>query len=470
MPLGVGAIYVLLATLMASCSNSTSPEGTWLGTAELGGSKLEFSIALERGDSGRWSGTLSSQDLLMLRSPLRNLRVDSNNVSFELPDPDAPLTFTAIFQGTTGQGHGGPVPEAIAAHLRRRGADPALRLRFRRSEPVTDSSIRSEPVSIPRGGVTLRGEVFAPAATGRHAAVLLLQGSTSNERHHYYAYADYFARQGFAALVFDKRGSGDSTGDYASATYLDLKDDAAAALRVLRQRYDVDAACVGVWGLSQGGMIGAMVAAEAKVSFFVAVSAPGVTLGESAAYQDRLRVLRRGFSAAEADTAAELHHAISEWSRTGVRGNLDERLRNSAGAPWRRATALPRELPSDSARKGWYWGSRALDPLSWWSKISVPVLLLYGEADDLVPARESAERITQALRDSGNRDVTLRTYDGADHLIRLAPTSARLADSGFEWPRAVPEYLPGVAGWMRQTCAGQRSVAGPAQARRVYWP
>ena len=53
--------------------------------------------------------------------------------------------------------------------------------------------------------------------------------------------ADALNRRGIAVLRFDKRGVGQSTGDLASATLLDLAGDAAAAVAWLQAQPEIGA-------------------------------------------------------------------------------------------------------------------------------------------------------------------------------------------------------------------------------------
>ena len=112
----------------------------------------------------------------------------------------------------------------------------------------------------------------AAPASGRLPGIVILQGSTSNMRREYQFYADHFARAGLAVVTFDKRGTGESSGNYAAATYDDLAADAAAAVQNLRRQPEIDSARVGVWGLSQGAFIAPLVARRvASIAFIVAV-------------------------------------------------------------------------------------------------------------------------------------------------------------------------------------------------------
>jgi len=79
--------------------------------------------------------------------------------------------------------------------------------------------------------------------------------------------------------------------------------------------------------------------------------------------------------------------------------------------------------------------------LEWWSRVRVPVLLIYGAEDQRVPAAMSAARIAAALLNAGNGDVTVRILPGADHTFRLPP-----GPSG--WPVSAPDYIPGLLDWL----------------------
>lgn len=88
-----------------------------------------------------------------------------------------------------------------------------------------------------------------PQGAQRFPGILLIAGSGRNARnedggHHepFLVLADTLARQGYAVLRYDKRGIGQSTGDYSAATTPDFASDAAAAVAYLRSRPDVDGA------------------------------------------------------------------------------------------------------------------------------------------------------------------------------------------------------------------------------------
>ena len=113
--------------------------------------------------------------------------------------------------------------------------------------------VRDEPVTFTNGDVAPSGTLMLPAAARPVAGIVLLHGSGPEPRN--LDMARWFAEQGVAALTYDKRGVGASTGDFRTVPFMDLHLDGLAGVAFLKRRRDVDASRVGVWGLSQGGCL-----------------------------------------------------------------------------------------------------------------------------------------------------------------------------------------------------------------------
>lgn len=91
---------------------------------------------------------------------------------------------------------------------------------------------------------------------------------------------DLLAHRGIAALLYDKRGTGASTGDWRSASFIDLAGDAAAAMDRLLEESDIDPSRVGLFGSSEAGYIVPMVAvARPLISLIVCRVCPAFPLG-----------------------------------------------------------------------------------------------------------------------------------------------------------------------------------------------
>ncbi len=116
--------------------------------------------------------------------------------------------------------------------------------------------------------VILAGSLTRPKVGHPLPAVVLVHGSGLTDRDVTYGQhkpflvlADALTRAGYAVLRYDKRGVGQSSGDFRAATTLDFAGDAAAAMRYLRTRSEIDSKRVGIIGHSEGGTIAALLSA-----------------------------------------------------------------------------------------------------------------------------------------------------------------------------------------------------------------
>ena len=74
---------------------------------------------------------------------------------------------------------------------------------------------REEEVRFRNGDVELAGRLLVLEGRGPHPVIVLVHGWGARTRNHVGAIvADVFARHGIAALVYDKRGTGGSEGDW----------------------------------------------------------------------------------------------------------------------------------------------------------------------------------------------------------------------------------------------------------------
>jgi hypothetical protein len=140
----------------------------------------------------------------------------------------------------------------------------------------TLAAVRTYSVEFRNGLVRLAGTLYVPPGAGPHPAVVMTHASGAETRDANRALAEAFANAGIAALAYDKRGSGGSTGD-VKATFADLTADAAAGANALRARADIDGTRIGIYAHGQGATWSPMVAErDATIAFIVAVGASGV--------------------------------------------------------------------------------------------------------------------------------------------------------------------------------------------------
>ena len=113
------------------------------------------------------------------------------------------------------------------------------------------------------GEIDLAGTLALPSSNGPFPAVLFITGSgpiDRNENHkklHLNIFDDishYLAENGIASLRYDKRGTGDSQGDYWKTGFYDNSQDALAALQYLKLQNNIQKENIFILGHSEGAL------------------------------------------------------------------------------------------------------------------------------------------------------------------------------------------------------------------------
>lgn len=307
---------------------------------------------------------------------------------------------------------------------------------------------RQEQVSFRNGAVSLSGTLLLPPGKGPHPAVVLVHGYGPIYRSALFERAAQFARMGVAALIYDKRGTGQSGGDWrmSATSFEDLAGDALAAIRLLKSRKDVEPGKIGLHGHSQAGNVIPIAAGSKDVAFIIVASGGGVRMEEGVLYEKRNDLIAAGrFSAEQVEAATGLLRRVHDFVIRGIgdRDKLEAEYLESQKQPWFRLTDLPafRSLPSPEAQE-MYFARREIsfDPAPYVEKIKVPVLLLFGDEDRTIPFERAAMRWRESLKKAGNRDVEVEIIPGANHGLR---TQIRGAGRVM-----APEYWPAVSQWL----------------------
>ena len=292
------------------------------------------------------------------------------------------------------------------------------------------ASYRAEDVRVPTpAGHTLAGTFTMPAgASGKVPAVVTITGSGPQDRDEYIPLvpgyrpfrqvADTLGKRGIAVLRMDDRGTGESGGNFATATSADFADDIRAGIAWLRARPDIDASRIAVLGHSEGGLIAPVVAAsDPKLAAAVLLAGPSKRGREILDFQ-----LRYGI---EHDTAIAPSKRDSAFraTRTG--------------------------FDTTAGRQPWMKYFQEYDPVPTLQRVKQPVLVLQGATDQQVTA-EQAEQIGAEMRKGGNRAVTVRVYPDRNHLF-LPDTSGNPAGyTRLTSGKIGPEVMGQIADWLVQ--------------------
>ena len=331
------------------------------------------------------------------------------------------------------------VPEGDALWLRPADGTPAAKLQR--------MPIHETPLEWQAGDATLKGTLLLPAGLAPDArvpVVVFTHMSGAGERDAYRQFAYFFLAHGMGALIYDRRGSGASGGDEATAGMHRLADDAVAAVQAVAALPHVDATRLGTFGHSQGGWIAPLAAARSpRVAFVIAQAASGVSPALQEIYRVESNARDAGLDASEVAAAVAYERLLMNWARTGEgREQVHATARANRTARWARYVELREDLPAQpSARAQSFWW---FDPAPDLARVRVPVLVIHGELDGYVPVEESRRIMRAAM---GEAPVTFVLLPHTAHGLW---TGAR--DSAREVARSpgfAPEYWSQLLGWLR---------------------
>jgi len=297
-----------------------------------------------------------------------------------------------------------------------------LHVRFGNDAPLTATKVdpyRTEDVTFQNGAVTLKGTLFVPATAGAHPAVVLIHGAGPEHRP-IGLYPFGFLHLGFAVLAFDKRGSGESTGDYRTASFADLAGDVIAGIDAIKRNPAIDGKRIGLFASSNGGWVAPVVATQSRdVAFVICRVCSMLTIAQNQAYEREAFARDAGASDADVARAVALHQAYTNavmhdtgWDalRAQIAAAKDADWFDSAGVP-----SAAEALPPEPAARTAHAAQLSFDPAPYWRRVSVPVLFMYADNDRYVKTAVNAPRAAQLLRDAGNRDVQVVVLQHADH-------------------------------------------------------
>lgn len=311
--------------------------------------------------------------------------------------------------------------------------------------------LRQVPVNFTNGPDTLAGTLVLPHGRGPFPLVVYSAGSGRSSRDGYRSLPPIwraFAARGIASFAWDKPGVGESTGNWRSQKPEGRVDELKAAVAAMAARPEVDRAKIGVWGISQAGWVmPPAITSGAPIAFMISVSGPEGTGHDQELYRVKQSLTADGFSEAEvADALAfsEARNAILLASAPfdQLKKLQDER---AVGKRWEKEVGIFDEATYTRLR-----GPQET-PVPHLEKIKIPVLAIYGERDMIVDWRESARIYRASLKKAGNKDVTIVSFPGADHVLFPSITGgqAELDDwLGHHFKVFAPGYVDTMADWI----------------------
>lgn len=311
--------------------------------------------------------------------------------------------------------------------------------------PVAPFPYTTEEVKFKNGDIELNGTLTLPAGCSKKTPVLVMvTGSGQQNRdeelfeHKPFAViADAFARKGIATLRYDDRFLGDKSKDFENFTTSDFKEDALAAINLLRGRFER----VGVLGHSDGGTIALMLAAEGKIDLAVSMAGVSGSGKENLLLQNKAIFKSSGYS----DDVVNAYCEVLD----NVFGQMAEGKRpQDITIPESLPIALKNNLQTIMSQPLVPYLSTLLsiDMSKSLPKIKCPVLAINGKLDLQVDHTYNLGVLEKGLTNCKHKIVA---FDDLNHLFQHCKTGSPNEYSEIE-ETISPEVLDVMIDWIRQ--------------------
>lgn len=444
--------------------------GTWSGVLEIGALKLTLTFDISEAADGTLSAKAGCLEQGIIDYPA-DVIWQNGTLKFEIKNLAA--TYEGLFneEKTEVNGYftqnGGSFPLIL-----KKGEKLIFSFPSRPQEPKPPYPYIEENVKYdnPLSEVTLAGTLTIPYSEKPCPAVLLIAGSGPIDRNEtvfghkpFLVLADHLTKQGIAVLRVDKRGVGESTGNYDMSTSQDFCDDVLAGIAYLKTRKEIHGKQIGLIGHSEGGIIAPMAAVKSNaIAFIVMMAGPAVT-GEEILYeQGLLRSRLTGVNEEQILQQRELQNQMFSVVKNEEDFEKAEKQLHEIIASYtieqKEANILPGSLAAMKEQitrlnSKWFRYFLTYDPATALKLVKVPVLALSGELDVQTSPRQNLPVIGKTLQEAGNADYTVIEFPKLNHLFQTSATGSITEYEKIEETIA-PIVLHTLSEWILERTSG----------------
>lgn len=288
-----------------------------------------------------------------------------------------------------------------------------------------DSTFTVEKMKISSNGFLISGWLYLPNKDGKFPLIVLTNGG-GDDSHPIKSFSDWIApilaHCGIAAFVHDKRGTGESEGDFKKTTYNDYINDAGNCARFLSYHEKINPDLIGVAGGSEGGRIAVLAASRfPEIKFAVSFAGTVVSMEDDRLYAQMGGYRSNGVSDSLINTVTPLwKKSFAAWASNDPE---EHRKVNMEILEWRKKydkDILPytkSEMDSipefRSVLSTWY--SMPDDYLTELERFNKKWLAIFGEVDKVVPTEASVRNIIHYMQISGNGDYNIAVIPKCGH-------------------------------------------------------
>lgn len=271
------------------------------------------------------------------------------------------------------------------------------------STVLPKSNVSDTTFFVQTNDARLATSLYYPTTHAKNITLIVVHGAKKFDRQYYTPLATKFIQMGFHVVLFDKRGTGESTGKYKDVNvkssleaFPDLALDLAYVCHHVNKINGIQNNKIGLLATSQGGWIFPIVLKEKNnIDFVISLSGPTVSIDQESLYSKLTG---------------------DEKPNQDYKPDVD--------------------IKKISDQVKFLTESKGYDPQNDILKITIPVLWIYGAKDLSVPALLCEEKIRFYQGTHAKINFSVYTFPDANHsLINIHTNKAE-------------NYLPVIEDWL----------------------
>lgn len=299
-------------------------------------------------------------------------------------------------------------------------------------EPYVSSlDAQREAFFVVSGGLKLEADLFIPNGGADQKPAVVFSPGSGDALYQNYSKGfietfilDQFLQNDFAVLLINKRGMGQSEGNYVKNSVNGRADDLFAAVQSIQSHPKIDAENIGLVGHSQGGWVVTQAAADhPDIAFFISLAGPTTTMRENAADNAYHAGVCQGMEGEELDAwlqerseDIDLSIKIGDLTNFGMFG-------------------------FDARNMGY-------DPQLALQTIQVPGLLVYAENDSLVTPSLNIEQLDEIFSGEVPDHLSTVVIEDATHSFTLSDTVCVSYEERTQLPQS-EEVVSVLNNWLK---------------------
>ncbi|WP_276391026.1 alpha/beta hydrolase family protein [Eudoraea chungangensis] len=397
--------------------------GIYSGTFQKGNFKVDLSLEVQR-DSDDWMVSFSSLQQNAIGIPARNIEVYKDSLSFLLQSDRYTYQFKNKWD---------PITEELKGLLVVNGE--VFPYQLLEIPSTTAKTYSVQDIRFSNMKLDFEGTIYSPNKPNGKG-LIFLTSSGGGDRSGSRAEAILFAQRGYTTFHYDKRGTGNSSGNWQVASMKELLSDDTKSIEYFSKITGISLDSIAIKGSSQGATkVPYLLSVLPGLHAGIVVSCPGSSLLESDinAWKNN----NRAKLGEEVEVAAEMQKMVFQYiGGTISKEELTKRLALEEQQPWFESVWVPNldEVVTDP--------KLTYSPLPYFNKIKQDLLLLQGTKDEIIPP-ESHAIIATHINSDARLNFQQVLLEDANHSMYY------VGESDFPyWAKVHKDYYKIVNHWL----------------------